>query len=265
MRTFYKTFIFIILLSVAITAQFYFDSAKAKQNKPSPLVLNSKIVETFDLGLHNAASDLYWLSAIQYFGDWQTDKYQKLDNFIETATNLDPLFSYPYAFATLSLPSVDMTDKAIEIAQKGIKEATPDWRIPFYLAAIYYTEKNDIPNAAKYFDLAANTKGAPDSLRNISASFSVRPDLRENIKNIWITMYENSNDETVKDRAKSYIYHYEILDLLEKAATIYKQKNGVFPTTSEELVQKNILKAIPTDPFGFQYEFDADGRAQIKQ
>lgn len=78
-------------------------------------------------------------------------------------------------------------------------------------------------------------------------------------------MYENSSDETIKERAKAYIYHYEILDLLEKAAQKFKETNKVLPSTPEELVQKNILKAIPEDPFGFKYYFSEDGRAEIKE
>lgn len=265
MRNFYKTILFLIFVSVITLSQFFFDHAKAKQPKSSPLVLDSKVIHTFDLGLHNAASDLYWLAAIQYFGDWQTDKYQQMDNYLSAATELDPLFSYPYAFATLSLPQIGMTDQAVELGAKGIEKANPDWRIPYYLGAIYYTEKRDMVAAAKFFDLAANTKGAPENLKLIAASFASRPDLRTNIKNIWIAMYENSSDETVKERAKAYIYHYEILDLLEKAAQIFKEKKGVLPSTPEELVQQNILKALPEDPFGFKYYFSEDGRAEIKE
>jgi hypothetical protein len=260
----YKIITLILLLTCIITTQYFFDNSKSKQLKPSPYVLSAEVVKAANLGLDNAASDLAWLAAIQYFGDWQLDKYEKLDDFINLANDLDPRFSHPYAFATLSLPQVGMIDQAIEIAKRGIREADTDWEIPYYLGMIYYIEKDDVASALKYFDLAANTKGAPNKIQLLAANFNTKPDSREQNKEIWSAVYETTDDESIKARAEAYIIHYEILDFLEQAASDYKNKYGAYPDPIEQLVDGGILKAIPSDPFGYELTIDDEGRARVR-
>ena len=263
MKLFLKLTIILLLFALVIISQFFSDTAKEKLEKPSPFVISAKVVMAADLGLHNAASDIAWLSAIQYFGDWQDDNYAKLADYIKLANDLDPKFSYPYAFGALILPELGKTDEAIEIAKSGIDKADPNWQIPYYLAVTYFLEKKDYQNAALYFDIASRTKDAPDNIKAISASFNSAPDLRAQSIAIWSSIYESSNDEVVRERAKSYVIHYEILNILEKAASIYKEKNGVYPENIDALVDAKILTAHPIDPLGFKYSIDSDGRARI--
>lgn len=264
MKLFLKLTIIASLIALVISSQIFSDASKEKTEKPSPFVIPTKVVLAADLGLHNAASDIAWLSAIQYFGDWQSDGYAKLVDYIKAVNELDPKFSYPYAFGTLILPELGKSDEAIEIAKAGIDKADPDFLIPYYLAVTYFIEKKDYENAAYYFDLAARTKGAPDNVKAISASFGGRPDLRAQSIAIWTSIYENSSDEVVRERAKAYVIHYEILNLLENAAAQYKTKNGIYPQNIDDLVSAKILRAIPDDPFGFKYYIDEEGRARIK-
>ena len=263
-----KIIINILLLPLlflgVFASQYFFDINKEKQPKPSPYVLGAEVVEASDLGLDSAASSLYWLSAIQYYGDWQEDEFIKLIDYIKLSTDLDPKFSYPYAFGALMLPSLGYVDESIEIAKKGVVESDPDWRIPYYLATTYFINKDDQASAAKYFAIAADTKGAPESIIKISATFGSNPNLREQTKQIWTGIMETSDDEVVRERAEAYVYHYEILDLLEEAGKIYFETNNRYPDPLDELVNANILKAIPNSPFGFEYYVDEEGRARIK-
>lgn len=244
--------------------QVFYDSGRAKAVYSEPNVLTSDVIKAADLGLHNAVSDLMWLSAIQYLGGGESRNYEKLDDYLALATDLDSKFSYPYAFGVLVMPTFGQTDQAIKLAQKGLTDAEPDWRIPYYMATTYHIELSDTQNAAKYFDIAANTKGAPDNIKRIAATYGTRPDLREQTKQIWISIAENSKDEVVIERAKAYITHYEILDFLEQAVKIYKERFGQYPADINDLVGGQILRAIPPDPFGFEYKIDESGRAQIK-
>lgn len=264
MSKFLNTIIIVILLGGIYVSQYFYDQSRSKRSKDQPLILPAEVVKAADLGLDSAASDYFWLASIQYFGDYRTDRYKDMAKYIDLSTQLNPKFSYPYAFGVLMLPDLGMTSEAIKLGEKGIAEADPDWRIPYYMGTMYHINLKDYTNAAKSFDLAAKTNGAPSSIQQIAASYATRPDLREQTKQIWIGILENSNDEVVKERAGTYVYHYEILDLLEQAAKVYKDKFGVYPDPIEKLVEVKILKEIPNDPFGFKYEIDSDGRARIK-
>jgi len=254
----------IIFLGLIAATQYLYDEEKSKRPKPSPYVLSAEVVRAANLGLDNAASDLIWLSAIQYFGDWQTDEYQKIDDYIFLANELDPKFSYPYAFGVLILPSVNMADEAIKIGEKGLKNIQNDWRIPYYMATTYHINKEDQANALRYFDIAAHTKDAPDNIKVVASVYGSNSDMRDKSKAIWQGIFDNSNDEVVKERAYNYILHYEILELLEVAGEKYKEKTGNYPTDLEQLVSENILKEIPKDPLGFELLMTETGRVTIK-
>jgi hypothetical protein len=252
-------------MSGIVLAQSSFDSNKKRIPFVEPLVLKSQVVRAASLGLNNAAADLSWLAAIQYMGGSASKTSEKLTDYLFLSAELDPKFAYPYAFGALIMPAFNQTEAAIKLSEKGIKDALPDWRIPYYLATTYHMNLTDSTNAAKYFDLAARTPGAPPNIKIVAATYGSRPDLRERTKAIWIGILETSNDEMVIEQAKRYITHYEILDLLEKAAAEYKTRNSKFPDTPEDLVKANILRAVPPDPFGFEYAFDLiNGRANVK-
>lgn len=253
----------LILLGGVVISQYFYDQTRSGRPKDQPLILPAEVVKAADLGLDSAASDYFWLASVQYLGDYQTDGYKDMAKYIELSTEMNPKFSYPYAFGVLMLPDLKMTSKAIEIGKKGIAEADPDWRIPYYMGTMYHINLKDYTNAAKSFDLAAKTAGAPQSIQQIAASYATRPDLREQTKQIWIGILENSNDELVKERASAYVYHYELLDLFESAAKVYKDKYGSYPDPIEKLVEGKILKEIPVDPFGFKFQIDETGRAEI--
>ena len=264
MKKLFLTLIFIALFAAVSVIQVYYDQENLKSSFNEPLVMNANIVRAADLGLDNAASDIAWLSAIQYFGGAESPTFEKLNNYLTLSTDLDPHFAYPYAFGALILPSIGKVSDGVSLAKKGIDNGVQDWRIPYYLATTYYLNLKDLPAAAKYFDMSANTPGAPDNIKAVAASFGSNTSDRARTIQIWSAIYENSNDETIRERAKNYIVHLQILDFLDQASVQYKEKYGNYPTKIDDLVTGNILKAIPADPFGLTLSVDSNGKTGIK-
>ena len=223
-------YIYIIFLLISVVfLQFSSDKEKLKVEAQQPIILNAKLIQSFDLGLHNAAADFAWLSTIQYYGDPNYKNYTKLKDYLDLTVTLDPNFVYTYAFGTLILPSLKQTDDAIDLAQRGISSVIPAktgilnvndaWQIPYYLGTTYHIYKDDAKNAAKYLDMASKTPGAPDNIKIISANYGSRDDKRQQTIDIWTGIYETTNDPTDKDQADSYITHFEILNLIDKSFT----------------------------------------------
>lgn len=255
---------FTLIFAAIVSTQMFYDKEKAKAVYSEPVILTSDLVKVAGLGLHNAAGDLEWLSMIQYFGGGESRTYEKLDDYLFLATDLDPKFAYPYAFGALILPGFGQIDKGLEIGQKGIDAGIQDYRLPYYMATTYHIDKKEPENAAKYFDLAARTPGVLDGIKRVAANYGSNSSQREKTKQIWIGIYESTKDEVVKERAKNYIIHYEILDLLEAAAKEYYKINNKYPADINDLVTTRIMTAIPPDPFGFSFEIDDQGRARAK-
>ncbi len=246
-----------------ISCQYFYDKSKSKSPLLSPYVPKADVVKAADLGLDSAASSLYWLAAIQYFGYPQPDQYQKMDDYINLATNLDPKFSHPYAFATLIMPSIGLTDEAIEIGKGGVEKAEPNWEIPYNLALVYHMEKADQANASKYFDIAGRTLGAPSNAQWLAANYGSKPDFREQSKLIWKGVAEDTKDEVIRERAIAHLYQYELMDFLEEQGQIYKAKFGSYPDPIDKLVEVGILKEMPKDPFGYNFKFDDEGKVRL--
>ena len=250
---------FAFLITIAVT-QYYFDIQKKSRPLIPPNTIPAEIIKMVDLGLHSAASSLMWIYTIQQV----TDYPEELPNLIQNVNKLDPRFSYPYAFGALILPAFGMNNEAIELAKQGIENADPDWRIPYYLATTYHIFLKDRKNAALYFDMAAKTLNAPENIKVVASRYGTSKSSREQTKTIWESIYENSNDELVKESARAHLIQIEILELLEKAVSIYKQKLGRYPENINDLVSAKILKAIPPSPFGLEFYLGKDGAVLIK-
>ena len=265
MKRLYLTICFLLLFSALILVQYQFDSNRAKISTPEPNILKSTVVKAADLGLDNAAADVAWLSAIQYFGGGISKTNEKLSDYLFLATDLDPKFAYPYAFGALILPAANQTDQGISIAKLGIERGITDYKIPYYLAVTYHVNKNDTKDAALYFDMAAHTPGAPAGIKQVAASYGSRSDLRSQTRLIWQGIYDTTKDEVVKQKAKDYIDHFDLLTALENLASVYKEKTGKYPADVDQLVKEGVLPSVLQDPFGFQFKFNSStGRAEIK-
>jgi 1-deoxy-D-xylulose 5-phosphate reductoisomerase len=149
------------------------------------------------------------------------------------------------------------------IGQEGLRNADPDWRIPYYMALNYFVTLKDPEDALKYFDLAAQTPGVPDYARRFALNFGSPASERKKTEELWTTIRDSSNDPATKNRAQAYIDRLEIFDYLEAAVKAYQQKNGMEPTSLDQLVQKGVIPEIPQDPFGYTFILNKDGTVGI--
>jgi hypothetical protein len=262
MKRLFPALIFSLILVGIISVQFFSDQEKAKAKYVEPMVLRPELVKAIDLGLHNTAADLMWLSSIQYFGGGESKNYSKMPDFLNFTSDVDPKFAYPYAFGALILSCFGYVDQGLALADKGIANGVKDWRIPYYAATTYYFNKDDGKNALKYFDLAANTPGAPKGIQQVAANFGSNTNKRQKTEQIWESIYQTTKDDVVKKRAQNYLIHFSLLDLLDNAAAQYYKSNNKYPATPQDLVTARILKAVPTDPFGMEFKFDNKGQTQ---
>src|SRR3989338_1000013 len=192
-----KKIIIIPIFAAVVASQYAYDRSKLEALQiqfPAPL----QLIRVFDLGLHSAAASLLWIETIVQLSFFQRGTEPFFNNF-RTINDLDPKFSFPYAFTVLVLPTSraypDKIAAAIEIGKRGIAEADPDWRIPFYLAAVHLLELKDHENAVKYFDIASQTVGAPHYIKRFSSTFVWAKTFREQTREFWRAVYENAEDE----------------------------------------------------------------------
>lgn len=254
-----------LLLSGIVSSQRVYDLIKLE----SPAIdfpPSTPIIKALDLGLHSAAASFLWFK-IRLELPPLYKGLQRYLSYIETINDLDFRFSTPYLVSVVVLPDHRFPDRvsaAVRIGKKGIIYADSDWRLPFYLAATYVLYLDDVKNGVKYFDLAAMAPGIPEHVRRFAVNYGVHPSKRKAVKEAWKITYETATDESVRERAKKYVEHYEIVDFLQSAVDLYTKIYGKYPEVLEDLTGTGIIKEIPVSPLGFEYKIYKKGIVGIK-
>ncbi len=261
--------IVIIVVALASIAglQHTYDKNKSAASGISLFSLPPDIVKMMDLGLHSAVASYAWVGTmpdILTFSDKDTSFLQGL-KFVNA---VDPRLSFPYSFSVIVLPVIgkysDRVSSSLEIGARGLENADPDWKIPFYMGTTYYFERKDKKSALYYFDLAARTQGAPQYIKTFGENFGSAKRVRDETKSIWVALYQSATDDDTKEQALLHLERIKNLEFLEDASTIYKKQFGEYPKTPDGLVTKKIITEVPQDPFGFPYIIGSDGSAEVK-
>lgn len=247
---------FLLLCAVALWSQWAYDASHARLAIP-PRLPSADFVRSFDLGLHSAAASFFWLSVRSELPRLRQGAEYFLSG-LRLVNDLSPRWSTPYAFAVLVLPNMPSYEErvpaALAVGERGLVNATADWRIPFYMGAIYQLELNDRKNAALYFDIAAATPGIPDIIRRFAINYGIHPDSIAATKASWNIIYETSRDAAVRERAAEHIAHLEMLERLNAAVRAFHLKNGRYPADLEEVARAGFLDDVPRSPFGFDFK-----------
>ncbi len=225
-----------------------------------------RLVRAFDLGLHSALASVLWLDTRTELPFLQNG-YPEYRDGLALVNALDPKWNTPYAYTVLNLPyAADFPGRdraAVRAGEEGLRSADPDWRIPFYLGALYELNLKDPVRAARYFDLTARTPGVPDPIRRFVLNYGLFPTLRDKVRAIWAAMYEEAPDQAARDRAQAYVLRLDVVKYLQAAADRYKAAYGAYPQDLSELVRRGFIPRIPPDPFDFEFAIE-DGAISIR-
>jgi tetratricopeptide (TPR) repeat protein len=215
------------------------------------LYLSGNAVRRLSLGFNGLAADWYWMRSLQYVGkkiinapeDVVLDDLSKLDlktlgPLLDTATTLDPKFLEPYEYAALVLPGVDVQE-AIRITNKGIANNPDAWRLYQHLGYIYWRQR-DYKTASEAYATGARAPGAPRWMEAMSAHMASEGGSRAVAREIYNRMYEQANDDKVKDMAHRRLLQLDSLDVqvvLKKVLAAYQTRLGRCPNSWSEVEQ----------------------------
>ncbi len=221
---------------------------------PSGKFLRPVLIEYQDLG-----ADLVWLRAIQYYGHHlMTDrKFEWLGHIFEILTQLDPRFIAAYHFGSIIMAwDARQPKEAIALLRKGARENPLHWQIPFDIGFIYYSRLDDYDAAGYYFLVASKLPNAWNVLERMSAFAYQRGGKTEVSRQIWIDIYNRTNNQAIKNLAERNLQLLQadedivfLQSLVNKYRATFKKK----PTSLYDLVKAGYLKYLPKDPWGGQY------------
>ncbi|NTV48347.1 MAG: hypothetical protein HGB32_04785 [Geobacteraceae bacterium] len=186
-------------------------------------------------------------------------EYLNMYKTLQTSVKLDPYNNDAYYFAQAAFTwEVGRAQEVNLMLDYGMKYRTWDYMLPFYAGfnAAYFLKLYE--PAASYMKKAAEISGNP-LLTNLAARYFFESDKSElGIK--FLEMMEKST----KDEQVRKLYHVRrtalvAISTIQGAVNRFKEQNGRLPERLDEIVEQNILKQLPVDPYGGRFYLDNSG------
>jgi hypothetical protein len=236
---------------------------------PSP-----KVLKRLSLGYDGLLADIYWTRAVQYFGARHyvdAANYDLLAPLLEITTALDPHLIVAYEFGSNFLApkppnGAGMPQRAIALAEFGIRNNPNEWRLYYDLAFIYYTDLKDYAKAADAFARGSGVPNAHPFLKLLAAQMAEHAGEVQTARMLW-EPYLTSQDREIRANAATHMRALlvdETVPKLESAVATYEQKTGHLPASFAEMAHAGLLPGIPLDPLGVPYALSADGRVEVQ-
>lgn len=238
-------------------------------------LLPAAATRLLSFGFRSAIADITYLQAIQVVATPARHEFPQEEiarrglatyRLLEYTTNLDPLFSYAYVFGANSIPSerldgtADNAEEAARLLEKGMREAKPDWRIPFNLAFLRSAYLGDFSGAAEAMSQAAALEGRPSYLPLLATRLAAQGGAVETGLALAAAMRDNATDEQQREMFDTRLRLLELerdLRIIETAAERFIARNGYRPGSLQTLLASRDLKQVPIEPFGGRYYYDA--------
>lgn len=241
------------------------------QRKPAPanadeeqLYVNAETAKRISIGFDGLLADWYWLRSLQYVGHKIIDSHSaiQLDNLgsldlkllaplLENATTLDPHFFAPYEYSAMVLSDIDEA-AAIRIIKKGIAANPQDWRLYHALGFIYWQQRN-FQAASDVYGEGAAIPGAPRWLEAMKARLAAHGGSRNTAREIYVRIYQDSSDSSLKEMARKRILQLQSLDERDAIRSVLSEfsgRNQRCPASWVEVSDALRNARVPIDPAG---------------
>ena len=227
--------------------------APPKVDRPELLYVRSPaVMKRAALGYEAIAADVYWIRALQHFGEERiappghVRTYALLYPLLDLATTLDPHFSIAYRFGSIFLGEPypggpGRPDLAIALLQKGIAAQPTKWQYFQDLGFVYYWHMRDYQTAASWFQRGADLPGAPSWLRPLAAVTLAEGGHREASRALWQQLAQ-SEEQWLSSSAVLRLTQLDAMDIMEEWRRVRRER-GVMPP-------------LPVDPSGTPFVID---------
>jgi tetratricopeptide (TPR) repeat protein len=222
-------------------------------DRPELLYVRSPgVMKRAALGFDAVAADVYWIRALQYFGEERlapaahARTYALLYPLLDLTTTLDPGFSIAYRFGAIFLGEgypggPGRPDLAIALLQKGLAAQPGKWQYLQDLGFVYYWHVRDYAAAAAAFQRAADLPGAPSWLRPLAAVTLAEGGQRDASRALWQQLAQ-SEEAWLSSSATLRLAQLDAMDVMEAWRRIRRERGAAPP--------------LPLDPSGTPFVAD---------
>jgi tetratricopeptide (TPR) repeat protein len=250
------------------------DTVRAGATLEQFLYISSpKLLKRVSLGYEGLLADIYWTRAVQYYGGLHHNgggNYNLLWPLLNITTQLDPniipAYGYGATFLSAKPPNgAGQRDKAIQLMEYGISHNPNDWHLYYNLGYIY-NDMKDYKDAAEAFERGSRVPNAHPHLKILAAQMAQHGGELQTAQMLWSSVYETTHDQNIRENAEWHLRALKVaqdVTELEKLVGIYHARTGRFPQNFVEMARAGLLRGVPIDPVGNQYQLDAKGNVFI--
>lgn len=230
-------------------------------------VPSSAYLKVVSLGQENFCSDLIFIWAVQFF-----DRYGKkvrdtyLYHTFDVITDLDPKFYEAYIFGNLFLSEDRRWDLLYELSDKGIAANRKNWLIAWDAGTYAFFQAKNYDQALRFFSIAYERNPRQPVLRDLLANaYKYRGDYETSLRYWRMILAEYRESDARQAKFFTMAANRNIFDLtikidlrrLRKAIGVYRKRHGSWPLNLNVLKRDGDMTAIPVDPTGKPYLYDA--------
>ena len=230
-------------------------------DRPELMYLRSPaVVKRVVLDYDGVAADLYWIRALQHFGEERLSPpehqrtYALLYPLLDLTTDLDPYFSIAYRFGAIFLGEPfpggpGRPDLAVALLQKGLVAQPDRWQYMMDLGFVYYWHLHDYKAASTTFQRAAELPGAPTWLRPLAAVTLAEGGHRNASRALWRQLAQ-SEEPWLRDSASLRLSQLDAMDAIESLQSrvaAFRQAHPGELVTWDRLVAARIIPGVPLD------------------
>ena len=230
-------------------------------DRPGLLYVQSPaIAKRVVLGYGAIAADLYWIRALQHFGEERLSPpahrrtYALLYPLLDLTTTLDPYFSIAYRFGAIFLGEPypggpGRPDLAVVLLRKGLAAQPGKWQYLMDLGFVDYWHLRDYAAAAAAFQRASALPGAPSWLRPLAAVTLAEGGRRDASRALWQQLAQ-SEEPWLRDSAALRLAQLDAMDVIESLqapVAAFRERYPDEPVTWERLVAARFIPGVPLD------------------
>jgi tetratricopeptide (TPR) repeat protein len=219
-------------------------------------------------------ADIYWIRAVQHYGGTRLSNdpnasYDLLYPLLDLTTSLDPRFNVAYLFGSLFLAGPPpggpgRPDLAIALLEKGLRAQPQKWEFAQAIGFVHYWWRQDFPEAAAWFQRAAEMPGGPFWLKSMAAVTLAEGGRRDSSRQLWQELARSEFDmfRSEAQRRLLQLDAMDQIDQLQEAADAFQRQVGRQVAVWDDLRRAGYLRGSPVDPTGAPYRIES-GRVTL--
>lgn len=237
-------------------------------------VRSPEAIKRLALSYQSLLADVYWIRAVQHYGGTRLTNnpnasYDLLYPLLDLTTSLDPRFNVAYLFGSLFLAGPPpggpgRPDLAIALLEKGLRLQPQKWEFAQAIGFVHYWWRQDYPQAAAWFQRAADMPGGPFWLKSMAAVTLAEGGRRDSSRLLWQEL-ARSEFEWIRNEGQRRLLQLDAMDQIDQlqaAADAFERQLGRPVADWDDLRRTGSLRGAPQDPTGAPYRIES-GRVTL--